>query len=299
MNILNLKPTRIAALMLGTALILAAAPTQYADAAVATVTFDIPSQSLSSALSEYARQSSRQILFSPNIAEGKKAPAVTGAKQPLEALEMLLRGSGLDYQVTDTGAVLIAKTPAQTPMNLKLAAAGPAQGSIEEVLVTARRREEAVQDIPISITALSAEDLKTFGVRNFADLEGIVPGLNLGGGGNGVKKDSSPFIRGIGQRETKVTLDSAVSTYIDGIYIGRAAGAMLDISDVSSVQVLRGPQGTLFGRNATGGAISVSLNKPTNNWEGRVSANIGNYGRHDVSGLINVPIISDVLAATM
>src|SRR5690606_24173930 len=111
----------------------------------------------------------------------------------------------------------------------------------------------------------------------------IVPGLNMGGGGNGVKKDSNPFIRGVGQRETKVTLDPAVGTYIDGIFIARTAGAMFDVAGLESVDVLRGPQGTLFGRNTTGGAISLTTRKPTNDLTGSISSNVGNYGRSDVS----------------
>ncbi len=259
-------------------------------------TFDIPAGDLNTALSLYIRQSGAMISVSDSAVKGIRTKGVKGDLPPDQALTRILSGTG--FIARDLGGSLViirGNSSAIDIQPLQLAQANPNTGRIEEVLVTARRREEAVENIPISITALNAEDLKTFGVRNFADLEGVVPGLNLGGGGNGVKRDSSPFIRGVGQRETKVTLDSAVATYIDGVYIGRAAGAMLDVVDVDNIQVLRGPQGTLFGRNATGGALAVTLKKPNNNWEGNVSANIGNYGRRDISGTINVPFIEDML----
>ncbi len=259
--------------------------------------FNIPAGDLESALNVYTAQTGAALLVSNDAIKGIRSKGARGSLSDDAALTNILSGTGFTMRRQPSGAITIVPNRSSnaeiTP--LQLAQASPTLGGIEEVLVTARKREEAVENIPISITALSANDLKQFGVRNFADLEGVVPGLNLGGGGNGVKKDSSPFIRGIGQRETKVTLDAAVATYIDGIYIGRAAGAMLDVTDVENIQVLRGPQGTLFGRNATGGAISVTLKKPNNNWEADISANIGNYGRRDISGTINVPFIEDML----
>ncbi len=258
--------------------------------------FNIPGGDLESALNAYVSQTGAHLIVSEAAVKGTRTKGATGNLSRDDALSKILAGTGFSVR-NESGvlAVVRDKGAGNVVTNLQLAQANPASGRIEEVLVTARRREEAIENIPISITALSAEDLKTFGVRNFADLEGVVPGLNLGGGGNGVKRDSSPFIRGIGQRETKVTLDPAVATYIDGVYIGRAAGAMLDVADVGSIQVLRGPQGTLFGKNATGGAISVSLNKPNNNWESNVSVNIGNYGRRDISGMINIPFAEDLV----
>ncbi|KKL82714.1 hypothetical protein LCGC14_1982000, partial [marine sediment metagenome] len=167
--------------------------------------------------------------------------------------------------------------------------------ALEEVLVTARKREESMQEVPVAVSAFTGDSLKSLGITNVKDMEGIVPGLNMGGGGNGTKGDSNPFIRGVGQRESKVTIDSAVGTYIDGIYIGRAAGALLDAVDVESIQVLRGPQGTLFGKNTTGGAIVIQTTKPGPDLGGHVEVTYGNYGRRNGSGAVNVPLIDDVL----
>ncbi len=263
--------------------------------------FDVAAGPAGQAVQEFAQQAGLQIMVREADIRSLRVNKIKGEFETREGLRQLLRGTNLKIASDDGRTIILAPQKQSTSLEklsinpLQLAQAAVPSGRIEEVLVTARKREEAVENIPISITALSSEDLKQYGVRNFADLEGVVPGLNLGGGGNGVKKDSSPFIRGVGQRETKVTLDAAVGTYIDGIYIGRAAGAMLDVTDVQNIQVLRGPQGTLYGRNATGGALSVTLKKPTNEWEANISANIGNYGRRDISGVINVPFIEDML----
>lgn len=171
--------------------------------------------------------------------------------------------------------------------------------SLEEVVVTARKREESIQEVPVAVSAFSTESLKSLGVTNIKDLDGIVPGLNMGGGGNGIKGDSNPYIRGIGQRETKVTIDSAVGTYLDGIYVGRASGALLDAVDVASIQVLRGPQGTLFGKNTTGGALVINTAKPDPDFGGHFDVTMGNFGRRNASMAINTPLIDDKLYARL
>ena len=127
--------------------------------------------------------------------------------------------------------------------------------TLEEVIVTARKREESLQEVPVAVSAFNTEAMESLGIRNMRDFDGLVPGLNLGGGGNGVKGDGNAYIRGVGQRETRVTIDSGVGIYLDDVYIARASGALLDAVEIENIQVLRGPQGTLFGKNPTGGAI--------------------------------------------
>lgn len=179
---------------------------------------------------------------------------------------------------------------------LPLNAYAQGQGfALEEVVVTARKRAESMQEVPVAVSAFNAESLKSLGISNIKDMDGIVPGLNMGGGGNGTKGDSNPFIRGVGQRETKVTIDTAVGTYIDGIYVGRAAGALMDAVDVQSMQVLRGPQGTLFGKNTTGGAIVIETTKPGPDLGGHADVTYGNLGRRNASAAVNIPLIDNSL----
>jgi iron complex outermembrane receptor protein len=197
------------------------------------------------------------------------------------------------------GSVPVAMLPIAAVVSGAIASSNVlAQGqgfALEEVVVTARKRTESMQEVPVAVSAFNGESLKALGITNIKDMEGVVPGLNMGGGGNSTKGDSNPYIRGVGQRETKVTIDTAVGTYIDGIYIGRAAGALMDAVDVQSMQVLRGPQGTLFGKNTTGGAIVIETTKPGPEFGGHVDITAGNLGRRNASGAINVPLIQDTL----
>jgi iron complex outermembrane receptor protein len=171
--------------------------------------------------------------------------------------------------------------------------------ALEEVVVTARKREESLQDVPVAVTAFTAETMQSLGIKNMRDFDGLVPGLNLGGGGNGVKGDGNAYIRGVGQRETQVTTDGGVGIYLDEVYIGRASGALLDAVETESIQVLRGPQGTLFGKNTTGGAILYTSVKPSEEFGGTARGTVGNLGRKDASIAVDVPLIDGKLLSRL
>src|SRR5210317_521961 len=160
---------------------------------------------------------------------------------------------------------------------------------LEEVIVTARKRVETLQETPVAVTALDAETLRDAGVRNLADLNQIAPNIEVSSA-NGTAPLANIFIRGVGQRNTGVNIDSGVGIYIDGVYVGRPDGALLDIVDIQSVQVLRGPQGTLFGKNTTGGALVFTTNKPVEEFEGSLGARVGNFDRLDGDFVLNVPL---------
>ena len=137
---------------------------------------------------------------------------------------------------------------------------------LEEVIVTARKREESLQETPVAVTALNADQLRDAGIRNLADLNQIAPNIEVSSA-NGTAPLANIYIRGVGQRNTGPNIDSGVGIYIDEVYIGRPDGALLDIYDIQSVQVLRGPQGTLFGKNTTGGALVFTTNRPSDEFE--------------------------------
>ncbi|MFT4615014.1 MAG: iron complex outermembrane receptor protein [Bacteroidia bacterium] len=191
-----------------------------------------------------------------------------------------------------------------TPRPLVLALLGPmafsglqysplllAQGAVlEEVIVTARKREEAIQDVPVSVTAFTGNQLRDAGIANLKDLGYQTPGLQ-------VDQSSSAqiWIRGIGQRDDGSRVDSPVGVYLDGLYIPRKDGQLLDLIDIQSVQVLRGPQGTLFGKNTTGGALLVTTKPPEESLSGFIDARVGNFDRRDIRGSLSVPLIEDTL----
>jgi iron complex outermembrane recepter protein len=172
---------------------------------------------------------------------------------------------------------------------------------MEEITVTARRREENIQDTPISIAAFSAAALEARGVERADDLARIVPNLifqqNPGAGGSA--SNAAVFIRGVGQSDFIPTVDPGVGLYVDGVYLARSVGSLLDLVDIDHVEVLRGPQGTLFGRNTIGGAVSVTTQKPTFDAVGGSSSLLyGTDNRIEVKGRLNVPL-SPSLAASI
>ncbi|MCZ6830945.1 MAG: TonB-dependent receptor, partial [Gammaproteobacteria bacterium] len=160
---------------------------------------------------------------------------------------------------------------------------------LEEVIVTARKRAESLQETPVAVTALGAAALREAGVRNLADLNHIAPNIEVQSA-NGNAPLANIYIRGIGQRNTGPNIDSGVGIYIDDVYVGRPDGALLDLNDIASVQVLRGPQGTLFGKNTTGGALVFTTNRPQEEFEGSVELRVGNYDRLDGAVVLNVPL---------
>lgn len=166
-----------------------------------------------------------------------------------------------------------------------------AQGALEEIIVSARKRAETVQDVPIAITAFSGEMLEQSGYTELQNLNEGVPNLEFSGGNN----VAQIYVRGVGQRDASPLLDPGVGVYMDGIYIARPDGQMLDTVDVTNVQVLRGPQGTLFGKNNIGGALLIELAKPENEFSGYVEGRLGNYDRRDGKLVVNAPLIEDKL----
>lgn len=171
-----------------------------------------------------------------------------------------------------------------------------AQGNrLEEVVVTAERRAETLQDTPLSIVALNQEMIERAGVKDIEELQNVIPNLVVSGGEGG-KETSNYAIRGIGSSvEARVTGDRGVGLYIDDIYYPRTHGSLLNILDVERVEVLRGPQGTLFGKNNTGGAIRYITNRPSQELEGYVQVSVGQDNLRNFTGLVNLPI-SDTLA---
>ncbi len=168
---------------------------------------------------------------------------------------------------------------------------------LEEVVVTARKKEESLQETPVAVSAFSADIMQQAGIRNLKDFNKAVPGLDVNAT-NGANPNANIFIRGVGQRNSGANIDSGVGVYLDGIYLARPDGALLDINDISSVQILRGPQGTLFGKNTTGGAVVFTTTRPSDEFEGSVSVSRGAYNEQNLSGMINIPL-SDAWASRL
>ena len=165
-----------------------------------------------------------------------------------------------------------------------------APSTLEEIVVTARKREESLQDTPISITAFSASMLEEANMVDLRDIGKYTPGMSFTSYGMGSNEAGAIFLRGIGQSDHMVTTDPGVGLYIDGVYVGRNQGAAIDLLDLERVEVLRGPQGTLFGKNTIGGAVNVISRKPTGTAGGHVSVTAGEDGRLNGSVSAEMPL---------
>jgi len=157
--------------------------------------------------------------------------------------------------------------------------------TLDKVIVTARRREETLQDVPVAVTAFTPETVDKLNIRDLGDLDAQVPNLTIYAA-RGNNTTVTAYIRGVGQSDPLWGVDPGVGIYLDDVYIARPQGGLLDVFDIGRVEVLRGPQGTLYGKNTVGGAIKyVSRNLPTET-EGNFEITAGSYGQADFKGAI-------------
>jgi len=172
---------------------------------------------------------------------------------------------------------------------------------LQEIIVTAQKRSEDVQNVPIAITAISGETLQQRGATSLSQLSNIAPNVNLDAGTPFSGSDTvlSAYIRGIGQDDFAFNLDPGVGVYVDGVYLARSVGANTSMLDVDRVEILKGPQGTLFGRNSIGGAISIVTRDPGNEFSAKGEVTTGSFDRFDSKLSFDVPLISDILLSTI
>ena len=184
-----------------------------------------------------------------------------------------------------TSSPIIAQ-PADEPQ--QTGTAGRESLVLEEILVTASRRVENLQDVPMSVSAFTSDFFQDSGVNQLSGLEEYTPNLKITPGPN--SNDTSFRIRGIGSVGSNSGIDPSVGIFIDGVYQGRAGMSISDLVDVERVEILRGPQGTLYGKNTAAGAISVISKMPTNEFESMMELNYDSNERGEARGMVNVPL---------
>ena len=200
------------------------------------------------------------------------------------------------------GGAIAALTAAASPaMAAEAAATGaaasPPSTQLEAVVVTATRREENIQRVPVAVTAITGATLQAQQQTDVSALARSVPNLNISVF-SGDPTNASIELRGQVNVDNTPNVDPAVGLYLDGVYVGRSSGANLGLIDVERVEVLRGPQGTLFGRNTIGGAINVVPTRPNHNLGGWLEGSYGNFNAWTLTGVLNVPI-TDILSARL
>ena len=165
--------------------------------------------------------------------------------------------------------------------------------ALEEVIVTATRRDESLQDVAVSVSAIDAE-LDQATLRRLDDLQTFSPNLYIRRT-PGIASGASITIRGIGTQDSDKSLDPAIGVMMDGVFLGTSSGVLMQNFDVERIEVLRGPQGTLFGKNTTGGLINIIRGDVTMEWGGDAIVTLDENGREDIKGVVNVPIVDDRL----
>jgi len=212
-----------------------------------------------------------------SIAERRACPAKGNTR--VRSIHRLLLSTGLML-------AMAAPVAAQT------APAESGIATLEEIVVTARRRSEALQDTPVAVSAFTAEALEARSVETLDNIARFTPNIRFDGAAalSGGNYNATVFIRGIGQNDFAIFSDPGVGFYVDGVYYARSIGGIMDAVDLASVEVLRGPQGTLFGKNTIGGAVLINTQRPTDDLSGRVELTTGRFDRLDVKGVVNVPL---------
>jgi iron complex outermembrane receptor protein len=275
-------------------------------AAAQSKAFRVPAQPARTGLPTFARQADVQILAAETAVRNQRTGAVVGRYSIDSGLKKLISGTTLKVASNDGhtitlhrgaagGEVELASNGAAMAAATATAAQAPAAApnaeptAIEEVIVTARKIEENAQTVPIAITALSGDQLERRGVQRVMDLQYVVPGLVFS---QTATSSFSPLVslRGQTQGTIAITTDPSIGVYVDGVYLSGTAGLASDtLLDIDRVEVLKGAQGTLFGRNTTGGAISFFTKLPTDQFEAQITGGLGSDNRQLLNGVLNLP----------
>ncbi len=215
-------------------------------------------------------------LLAPAISAAQDSGAVSTGASLAEAIPQ-----------SDEPLDTIPVSPAREPQAPAPSSPAVRNRIVEEVVVTAQKREEKLQDVPISIQAFSGEAIAARGVENTYQLGQVVPSLQF----TDVAGFTLIFLRGIGTDNFIPSADPSIATYIDGIYVPQGHTEAQSLGNVQRVEVLKGPQGTLFGRNATGGAISVITEDPGNIFKAQIESELGNFNSRQVKGSVTLPVV--------
>jgi len=251
---------------------------------------DIAAQPMDAALKELAKQSGANLLFSPDAVRGLRAKSLQTTATPEDAARMLLAGTDLFVTKDSTGSLLVDRADPQSGS----AAGDGADGTVAALIVTAQKREENIQDVPIAISAFTEKSLQEQKIEGGFDLLKAIPNVTFS------KNNFTSYnfsIRGIGTKAVSATTDPGVAVSFNNASLIQNRLFEQEYFDIERVEVLRGPQGTLYGRNATAGVINVISAKPNlHEFSGWVKGEVGNYHAKRISAMVNIPLVEDKLA---
>lgn len=280
----------------------------------------IPAVEVEEALKKLATQTSRQLFFSNESVNSQISNAVSGNYTVESALNILLKGTDLSGRLTKRGVILVTSIHAKNntttggsgmkaKQSLLAAAMGVIVGgsgaasinvmadesrgplALEEITVTAQKRSESIMDVPISISAVSSEELSDFFIQDALDIQSHMPNLSIGLE-FGIPRIS---IRGVALSSSFIGIDPSVAMHIDGAVVSPAQAQLGAFFDLDRVEVLRGPQGSLYGRNATGGSVNLISKRPTEEFDGYGMQSFGNYNMSTTELAVGGPLVDNVL----
>jgi iron complex outermembrane receptor protein len=278
---------RRARLMSGAAAVALLLPT-LANAQAAN--FNIAAQPLTSALKEFGLQSQFTVVAQPDVVARKATLGVSQSAEPEVALTALLAGTGLSYRRESDTFLIVQAGEGGSPQSGSAAGGG---AEVEGLIVTAQKREENIQDVPIAMSAFSQETLENRQVAGGPDLITQIPNMSF------TKTNFSSYsiqIRGIGTQAISATTDPAVAVAFNNTPFIRNRFFEQEFYDLERLEVLRGPQGTLYGRNATAGVVNLISAKPKFSYQAKASADVANYSSMRLEGMVNIPLAEDVVA---
>jgi outer membrane receptor protein involved in Fe transport len=252
--------------------------------------FNIAAQPLVDGLNEFAKQSGRPVMFTPDVADAKVTHGVADVSDPEKALNLVLADTGLTWRRSGDTYLIVR---ASDPQSGSAAGDGADAGTVQALIVTAQKREENIQDVPIAMSAFSQEDLTRSQVAGGPDLMTQVPNFTF------TKTNFTGYsiqIRGIGTQAISATTDPAVAVAFNNTPFTRNRFFEQEFYDLERVEVLRGPQGTLYGRNATAGVVNIISAKPSFHYQARLSADVSNYNSSRFEGMINLPLVDNKVA---
>ncbi len=266
--------------------------------------FNISTQALSTALLSFGEQADLSLLVRKQDTDGKISPPLKGYMYPRAALKILLKDSALGFKYIDQKTISVSpdlyeshsvdQATQDEAAVLQEEAANRTDSDyrapIDEVVVTSLRRRSNMQKVPVAVSVIKPPLIREARIHDIEDVGTRVPGLTVASFSIG---QPTIHVRGVGSNDDGAALDNSIVMFVDDVYVGRISAISMNFFDLEQIEIMRGPQGTLYGKNAIGGAINVTSKNPTEHLSGEIEATVGNYGRFDARGVISGPLMTD------
>ncbi len=264
--------------------------------------FSIPAQPLSTALLLFGDQAGLSLVVRKKDTEGQLSPAINGRMHPRDALIRLLAQTRLGFEYIDSTTISIspdlrhrreqaeAAPSPETDSEPMAAEESDSVTPVDEVIVTSMRRKTNMQKVPVAVSVIKPPLIREDRIHGIEDVGTRVPGLTVASFSIG---QPTIHVRGVGSNDDGAALDNSIVMFIDDVYVGRITAISMNFFDLERIEIMRGPQGTMYGKNAIGGAINVTSKNPTNYLSGELEATVGNYDRFDIRAMIGGPLVED------